>query len=251
MADIDDLVDDSDDMPSAPFWMTTFSDMVTLLLTFFVLIVAMSEVEIKKFQEALSYFQGRANVLEHDAIIPPSQMQTIARFGSVEQAERYEALLEYLQREGLQEKVQVNMTEEGLHVVITDSIMFRSGEAFLIEPSRSILRMIAEVLVDEVESVVVEGHTDDRPIRTPSFPSNWELSSGRASSVVRFLLEQTSALEPTRYVAIGYGEFHPKESNLTPEGRAQNRRVEILFSWEPWQNPLTASMREYRQPKSL
>lgn len=248
MADLDDLDDDSDDMPSAPFWMTTFSDMVTLLLTFFVLIVAMSEVEVKKFEEALSFFTGRTSMMQEDALIPPMRQQTLVR--SAEASERYEELLRYLKENDLDEKVQVNMTEQGLHVVITDSIMFRSGDAVLIEPSRTILRMIASVLAD-VESVVVEGHTDNRPIQTAAFPSNWELASARASSVVRFFLEQANALSPDKYVAVGYGEHHPKTSNDTAEGRAKNRRVEILFSWEPWQNPLNESTKSFLKPKAL
>ena len=240
MADLDDLIDEGDDLPSAPFWMTTFSDMVTLLLTFFVLIVSMSEVEIKKFEEALSFFQGRPSMLTHDSVIPPVREQPLVTLGAGEQAARYETLLSYLEEHGLQDMVQVNMTEDGLHVVITDSVMFRSGEAALVEPSRTILRMIADVVAENVQSVIVEGHTDDRPISTAAFPSNWELSGARASSVVRFLLDQANALEPDQYVAIGYGEHHPKTTNDTARGRTQNRRVEILFSWEPWQNQLNA-----------
>ncbi len=249
MADLDDLVDDSDDMPSAPFWMTTFSDMVTLLLTFFVLIVAMSEVEVKKFEEALSYFNGRPSVLSHDALIPPTRTQPIVKLADYERA--YEQLLTYLKENGLEDKVQVDLTEEGVHVVITDSIMFRSGEAVLIEPSRTILRDIAQVLSGNVESVVVEGHTDDRPIQTATFPSNWELSGARASSVVRFFLEQDTALDPQQYIAVGYGEHHPKQTNLTAGGRAKNRRVEILFRWNSWQNPANASTNSFRKPTAL
>jgi chemotaxis protein MotB len=119
--------------------------------------------------------------------------------------------------------------------------MFRSGEATLLAPSRDILRRIADVVTGHAAAVVVEGHTDDQPIHTTAYPSNWELSGARASSVVRFFLEQENALEPDDYVAIGYGEHHPKATNRTLEGRAKNRRVEILFSWNPWQNKLNAS----------
>ena len=223
-----------DDEPTAPFWMTTFSDMVTLLLTFFVLIVAMSEVEVKKFKEALSYFQGRPSMLTHDAVTPPMREQQVTTFRSREQAERYEELMRRLQEQGLQGKVQVNMTDKGVHVVITDSVMFNSGEAKLIEPSRTVLRMISGLLAGAVASVIVEGHTDDRPIRTSVYPSNWELSAARASSVVRFLLEQEGALDPSNYIAVGHGEHRPLDVRPTPEGRARNRRVEMLFSWESW-----------------
>jgi chemotaxis protein MotB len=240
MADYDDDIEDEDDgAPSAPFWMTTFSDMVTLLLTFFVLIVSMSTVEIKKFHEALSYFQGRTSILLNDAIVQTATSRIINDFRSIEQSQRYEELLEYLREQGLEDKVQVNLTERGLHVTITDSVMFDTGSAVLLGASKTLLSRIRAVLGSDVESVVVEGHTDDRPIRTSQFPSNWELSAGRATSVVRFLLEGEVQLSPARYLAVGYGEFHPVDTNDTHTGRARNRRVEILFSWEPWQNDRT------------
>lgn len=229
------IPDDEDDEPTAPFWMTTFSDMVTLLLTFFVLIVSMSEVEVKKFKEALSSFQGRQSFLMHDAVIPPVRNQQRTAEEKREQSQRYEELLSYLEESELQGKVEVNMTEEGMHVIITDSVMFRSGNAQLLDSSREVLSRIAGVIT-KVESVIVEGHTDDQPIATAQFPSNWELSSARAASVVRFLLSQETGLPPERYQAVGYGEHRPITTNETAAGRAQNRRVEILFSWEPWQN---------------
>ncbi len=235
--DLDDQEDDG--APSAPFWMTTFSDMVTLLLTFFVLIVSMSTVEIRKFTEALSYFQGRTSVLVNDAVVQSTTRRVINDFRTREQLDRYEELLEYLRENELEDKVQVNLTDNGLHVTITDSVMFASGSAELIDPSRTVLRRIRAVLGSDVESVIVEGHTDDRPIRTALFPSNWELSSGRAASVVRFLLDEEEDLPPSRYLAVGYGEHRPVESNATAAGRSRNRRVEILFSWEKWQNNRT------------
>jgi len=228
--------EEEDEEPSAPFWMTTFSDMATLLLTFFVMIVAMSEVEVKKFKEALSFFQGRTGMMQSETVIPSIKNQVVTQRLSREQLQKYEELIQYLQEHNLEGKVQVNLTDRGLHLIITDSIMFRSGEAEIIEPSRTILKILAGIIDDRIESVVVEGHTDNRPIHTARFPSNWELSAARAAAVVRFLLEQTDALPPSRYIAVGYGEFHPRDTNATPEGRARNRRVEILFNWEPWPN---------------
>lgn len=244
------MEDEGDDMPTAPFWMTTFSDMVTLLLTFFVMIVAMSEVEVKKFEEALSYFTGRSALLMQEAVVPPAQRQPVTHFQTIEQSQRYEALLDYLKKNGLEDKVEVDLVERGLHVTITDSVMFASGRAELIEPSRTVLRMVAGVLEGHAASVVVEGHTDDRPIHTEQFPSNWELSSARAASVVRFFLQQDNALAPTAYLTVGHGEYHPIDTNRTPEGRARNRRVEILFSWEPWQQETTTrpNLNPLREP---
>ncbi len=243
------LEEEDDEEPSAPAWMTTFSDMATLLLTFFVMIVAMSEVEVKKFQEALSFFQGRTGLLQSEMVIPSIKNQVVTQQQlSQEQAQKYEELLKYLEENNLAGKVQVNLTDRGLHLIITDSVMFRSGEAELIEPSRTILRILAGMIDSRIQSVVVEGHTDNVPISTTRYPSNWELSAARAAAVVRFLLEQTRALSPERYLAVGYGEFHPRAPNDTPEGRARNRRVEILFNWEPWQNETNPYLKRQTPP---
>ncbi len=239
MADLDDTNGGGeDDEPSAPFWMATFSDMATLLLTFFVMIVAMSEVEVKKFKAALSYFQGNTGFLENVAVVPPTVDPTILRRPQQEsmmRAQKMEEIEEVIQRLDLQDKVEVTLTERGVHVVLTDSIMFRSGQADLLPTSRELLGEVANKLEGEVHSVMVEGHTDNQPIRSIRFPSNWELSTARAASVVRYLLTLESALPGERYMPVGYGEFRPKESNDTGDGRNRNRRVEILFSWEEWQ----------------
>jgi chemotaxis protein MotB len=129
-----------------------------------------------------------------------------------------------------------------MHVVITDSVMFVSGSAELIEPSRSILALVSQVLSGGVQAVVVEGHTDNDPIRTKVFPSNWELSTARAAAVVRVLASLDTALADSQYVTVGYGEFRPVSSNATPAGRARNRRVEILFSWDQWNSKAAARL---------
>ena len=228
-----------DDVPTAPFWMTTFSDMMTLLLAFFVMIVAMSEVEVKKFKKALSHFQGRTSVLMHESSVVPSPHSRVSteRFQSKEQARRYREFVEYLKENDLEDKVEAKVTKNGIHVVIADSLMFRSGQAHLIEPSRTVLRMLAGLISEEVTTVIVEGHTDDRPISTDRFPSNWELSTARAASSVRFLQRHTPDLDPSRYSAVGYGPYHPRDTTGTPTGRARNRRVEILFDWRSWNDP--------------
>lgn len=222
--------DQGPEEPSAPFWMATFSDMATLLLTFFVLIVSMSEVEVKKFKDALSNFPGRTGVLQYESLTPARG--TINKTGDEgkRRAEKFEEVLKYLEENNLEDKVQVNLTREGLHVSITDSVMFAAGRADLLPVSKQILHLVSQVLDDGVHAVRVEGHTDDRPIRTSRFPTNWELSAGRAASVVRYLLELETAHDPAIYSAVGYGEFRPVASNESREGRASNRRVEILFS---------------------
>jgi chemotaxis protein MotB len=114
--------------------------------------------------------------------------------------------------------------------------MFASGSAELTSPSQELLTVLSQVFQRSVETVIVEGHTDNRPVRTVAFPSNWELSAARASAVVRHLSSLKHALPPSQYIAVGYGEFRPVATNSTREGRNRNRRVEILFNWHQW-NP--------------
>jgi chemotaxis protein MotB len=234
----DDLQPEPDEEPTAPFWMATFSDMVTLLLAFFVMIVAMSEVEVKRFEEALSYFTGQRGMLRQEAAAP-TPVTLSSSIPDFARAERFEQVLEALRERGLLDAVELQLTRDGVHLTLRDSVMFASGEAALIEPARTVLTVVAGILTDLVEEVRVEGHTDNVPIHTERFPSNWELSGARAASVVRFLTDQPDALSPAHYTAMGHGEHRPRATNDTPQGRARNRRVAIFFRWTPWPNAPT------------
>lgn len=233
---LDDGAEDDEDMPTAPFWMTTYGDIMTLLVTFFVLLISMSEIRMKKFKDAITNFQRQPGVLSGRTSVVRSKHSTpsSSKSRARRRNEKYQAFLKKLSEKGLEDQIQANLVDEGIHVVIADSLMFRTGRARLIEPSRSVLRMLADLLTEDVKSVVVEGHTDDRPIDTERFPSNWELSTARAASSVRFLQENAGGYDPSRFLAVGYGSYHPRATNETREGRARNRRVEILFSWRSW-----------------
>ena len=128
-----------------------------------------------------------------------------------------------------------------MHIVITDEVMFPTGSTALQETARKVLALVAKASPDSTESITVIGHTDNIPIRTSQYPSNWELSAARAASVVRFLISQDNSLAPEKYQAIGKGEFEPVEENNTPEGRARNRRIELLINWKSWQNQKPSS----------
>lgn len=211
--------------------MVTFSDMVTLLLTFFVLIVAMSEVEIKRFKEVISYFQGAESVMEQPLNVPDPSVNSKRDEKRKEKGQR---LLTPVSEE-IDGKIEMNRTEKGVHVVINDSLMFDPGQAVLKEEARPVLEILASRVTPNVQTIVVEGHTDAQPIATAQYPSNWELSGARATAVVRFMSRISDNIEPHRFVAMGYGAFQPVASNETPGGRAKNRRVEILFSRDKWQ----------------
>ena len=216
-----------DEEPSAPFWMATFSDMMTLLLTFFVMLVAMSSVEVKKFEEALSYFTGRRGIMEQEGVMP-GIMGVAGEQDARQQATQFERIARAVQDQGLGDAVEVGLTDRGVRVTFADSVAFAPGSVALDARAQRVLQTVAE-MSKGVAAVEVEGHTDDRPISTPAYPSNWELSAARAASVVRYLIGQPGALEPGRYMASGYGEHRPRAPNDIPEGRARNRRISVLF----------------------
>jgi chemotaxis protein MotB len=131
-----------------------------------------------------------------------------------------------------QGKVRVLETSRGITVEINDSVLFTSGEARLEDQSIDALWAVGQVLANYAFPVTIEGHTDDVPIKTERFPSNWELSAVRATSVLR--LFAAAGVPAAHLTAIGYGQERPEASNATPEGRAKNRRVSILIdSAEP------------------
>lgn len=218
---------EEEEEPTSPFWMATFSDMMTLLLTFFVMLVAMSSVEVKKFEEALSYFTGKRGLMQEEGLMP-GIMGVAGQPDEREQSKAFEDIARDIQEKGLGDGVEVDLTSKGIRVTFVDSIAFAPGSVALDEPAQHVLEIVAE-LASSVAAVEVEGHTDNTPISTAAYPSNWELSAARAAAVVRFLTIQTDSLPADRYIATGYGEFRPRDTNETPEGRARNRRISVLF----------------------
>ena len=224
---------ESSEIPKAPFWMTTFSDMMTLLLTFFVLIVAMSQVEVERFKEVLTYFQGARSVMAHPLNVPDPSRQS--KRSDKQKEKEHEKLLNSISKEELEGKVEMDATRMGVHVVITNSLMFEAGSAVLKTEAKPVLKVLMKMVTEDVRSIVVEGHTDSIPISTSRYPSNWELSGARSAAVVRYMDRMRGDVGPERFVAMGYGAHQPVASNETRLGRGKNRRVEILFSREKWQ----------------
>ncbi|MBN1689249.1 MAG: OmpA family protein [Candidatus Omnitrophica bacterium] len=136
-----------------------------------------------------------------------------------------------LQRELEAGDLSVEMESRGLVVTVLDRVLFDSGKAELKTSAQATIDKVAKILGQSVgdNMVYVEGHTDNDPIRYSGWRSNWELSTGRALEVVHYFIDSAS-LDPERFVATGYGEFHPVESNATAEGKMKNRRVEIVIS---------------------
>ena len=130
----------------------------------------------------------------------------------------------------------VTRDEENIIIRLADNLLFPSASASIREDALPLLDIVGSILEDLPNQIRVEGHTDNVPVGTERYPTNWELSSARATAVLRYLVEQTG-LEAGRAFAAGFGEFRPETSNLTPEGRALNRRADIVVLYPPERPP--------------
>lgn len=221
-------------MPTAPFWMTTYGDMVTLLLTFFILMFAMSSVNEQKFLKAAASLAGALGVLEKNVSVVGEKSPAIGVSGlaqeQLDMLESLEQIAEIFQVEALQDIASVDIIGPGEAVIsMGDELLYDAGEAQLKPQALRVLEGIANSIRGRTEKVFVKGHTDNVPINTIQFPSNWHLSTSRAVTVVRLFEER--GVPPEQLAAMGHGEFAPLESNDTPEGRRKNRRVELYITW--------------------
>ena len=222
-----------DDGPKgSPGWMTTYGDMMTLLLTFFVLLVSMSTTEIEKFKAAAASLKGALSVLPfQEKPIPQPFTPQIPRGSEMNQRRRSNAVarLRRMIRElNLSGVVSVQENPEGVHITVGDPALFDSGSAVIKSDFVPVLDAVVEVINIGSQTIRVEGHTDNVPIHTAQYDDNWELSIARALSVIRFIRAR-EVMDPRRLRPVGCGEFHPVASNDSPEGRARNRRVEIYI----------------------
>ncbi|NMB01316.1 MAG: OmpA family protein [Firmicutes bacterium] len=221
-------------------WLTTYSDMVTLLLAFFVLLFAFSSVDEGKFSSIINAFQNYLGVFNEGQSLledPGPFSFDFSEVGQQQLESLYHELSELIQIEGIK-GVELELQERGLIVRFAEQVFFDLGEAELKPEALATLRRIAETLKNVPNPLRVEGHTDDWPIRTSRFPSNWELSVHRATNVIRYLVEE-QGFDPNQLSAAGYSEYRPIRPNDTAANRAMNRRVDIvilnidLWDYEP------------------
>lgn len=139
-----------------------------------------------------------------------------------------EELQYILEEKGLNEEVSVSIRERGIVVSLTNTILFEPGSAYILPEGRNTLIEIGKIAREVDHYIRVEGNTDDVPINTPKFPSNWELSVIRATEVLKLLISE-SGVPPDKISAIGYGEYRPAKPNTSAENRAQNRKVDIVI----------------------
>jgi chemotaxis protein MotB len=220
--------------PSAPFWMTTFSDMVTLLLVFFILILSYSTVELEKFRGAMSSMKGALGIMPEMGSSVPNrkpnfhERMTVRNTKLTERMQSFDDAIKQAKAEGM---IETEVTASGLHIRLGDNVLYDLGKARIKPSAYPILREVAALIREESNDVYVEGHTDNIPISTAKFPSNWELSTARAMSVVKYLYK-VEGISASKLAAVGHGEYRPLVPNTTRENRSRNRRVEIFIKWE-------------------
>jgi chemotaxis protein MotB len=233
----------NDSSSGAPAWMATFSDMMTLLLTFFILLYSISTVDVQKFKDisyslqAVLMGEGQPAIFDGQETTPDIPLddqnkvvQDILERSTIkeETLKMYTQVREYIDEHGLEADVNVSLNRNGVFVDIKEAILFESGEADLKMGGKEILDQLEGLFLQFSNEIVVEGHTDNVPINTVNYPTNWELSADRAVRVVRYLCEEKSVPE-SRLSAIGYGEYRPIANNDTATNRALNRRVNLLI----------------------
>ncbi|NLJ72397.1 MAG: OmpA family protein [Syntrophomonadaceae bacterium] len=220
-------------------WLIPYSDMLTLLLALFIVLYAMSTVDVGKFEELKqtlnAVFLGAPGILVSDKGLteeddnPLMDNTTRDYLNEEKQLQSYQKqMTEYFEEMGISNIVTSTLVEQGLLITIQDLALFDSGKANVREESWDLLYYIGEILAQIGNEVQVKGHTDNLPINTVEFPSNWELSTTRALNVVKKFVENPE-LKPYRFSVVGYSEYRPIQPNSTLEGRAKNRRVELLI----------------------
>ncbi|MCX7796752.1 MAG: OmpA family protein [bacterium] len=216
--------------PGAPLWMTSYGDMVTQILIFFVMLFTFSSIDAARFRELAislqSAFKGGTGILTGGQSITVETLGP-TRANLAQLTEAMHQIMNIVEASGLKGAVETSINERGLIISIKDSTFFDLGKADLKPKSKQILDNIGKALKDLPNQIRIEGHTDNLPINTPQFPSNWELSTARATTVLRYLVENVG-LHPEKMSAVGYGEFRPLFPNDTEEHRARNRRVDIV-----------------------
>jgi chemotaxis protein MotB len=214
-------------------WLVSYADFITLLFAFFTTMYAISTVDAQKLTKMVASMQVALKGDVTNAPPVPLPMPASPATPIVPIAPRLDNLVELrrqlagrLKRPIAQGQVALDVDPRGLVVSIREAGSFASGSAELSDAARAVLSDIAEPLSELPHAVRIEGHTDDTPIRTARFQSNWELSTARATEVIAYLTYELG-LPATRLSAAGYGEFHPRVPN-TPATRAQNRRVDLV-----------------------
>ncbi|HRJ43640.1 MAG: flagellar motor protein MotB [Caldilineaceae bacterium] len=229
-------------------WLETFSDLMSLLLVFFILLFAFGQADLERFRllsgslraafSGVDVFSGglgfgegfdstgnqeaNANMLNLGAL--PTRDKTFQKVAN--------EINQHALTNQLEDQIAINIGKEGIYISLSSALLYPSGSTELGESGKQTLLTIANLLNELPNNIRVEAHTDDTATGSPIYATNWDLSSARAVSVVRFLADN-GAVDPQRMSAVGLAEYHPLYPNDTPEHRRLNRRADILILYPP------------------
>jgi chemotaxis protein MotB len=250
-------------------WLITYSDLITLLMIFFVVMYASSQIDVAKFKTlSVSLSQalmsksmidlngGAVGGLDSGAprqdlgdtprnvVVDEEARKQAARLKQLDAEEKkledLKAKLQaYIEKNGLQNKVSLSQTEESVQITFRDVALFDTGEATLKADAEKTLSGIIPFFKEIPNRITIEGHTDNRPIHTDQFPSNWELSSARALTVLHYL--EDHGIQSNRMSATAFGEYQPVAPNDSEENRGKNRRVNIVVHRMPLDSSSSSS----------
>lgn len=232
------------DNQNSTSWLTTFNDLVTLLMVFFVLLFTMSTIDAKKISDFQYALQSGLGILKEGQRVgikveyeqPVKDMSHIKTQAEGQlKSQQKKSMRDIIEKAiaSLDDKkgIHVFYTEQGTHLRLEDAILFDFGSAQINPAGFSFLDQISGLIRQIQCPVRIEGHTDNVPIHTKRFPSNWELSTARAVNVVKYFVESCN-IQPQRFSAVGYGQSKPLFPNDSVAHRAKNRRVEIVLIGE-------------------
>lgn len=224
-------------------WVISYADFVTMLLALFMVMFAtssMGEMKVKDVNKSIQKVFASKNIEDIKEIENPSEKElkqdaqsplentgkTILDGGDgILDASR---IVEQIEKDiDVSTSVKVMKTDRGVVIRLNDTMLFDPASAIIKPEARVTLDKIAQTLSKFQNPILIEGHTDSMPIQNEKFPSNWELSTARATNIIKYLVQERK-LPPDRLSAVGYGEYMPVEKNTTPQGRAKNRRVDII-----------------------
>ncbi|MGD8991740.1 MAG: flagellar motor protein MotB [Desulfobacterales bacterium] len=217
---------------SGPGWEIVYSGFILILLCFFIMLCSFSTMEeakvtqfLRSFSNAVSFLPGGIQLESGSVILPESPGMVSSRS---EMAKLSEHLKLLSNRFNLKDEIKVLLSEEGLVMRLPEQTLFESGVATISPEALPLLEKVGAIIAQTHYLIRIKGHTDNVPIHTFLFPSNWELSTARAVNVLRYFIERHQ-IDSQRMSAEGFAEFQPLAANDSTENRAKNRRVEVIF----------------------
>jgi chemotaxis protein MotB len=212
-------------------WQIIYTGFILIMLCFFIMFTSFASLEQKKIQSFVESFSSAVHVLdggkqiEQGTVTKDSTMPVLSKKDHL--SELFESVKQMSARVELDE-VRIERTDQGIILSFSDELLFESGKADFVSVAYERMEKIGQLIRGLDVQVEIQGHTDNMPISTEQFPSNWELSTARAVTVLRYLTDPLG-IEPSRLSAVGFGEYQPVAPNETADQRARNRRVDLVF----------------------